>query len=114
MSNGKNKVLLIGHLGAAPEMKTMESGNLMAKMRVVTNEPYTNSKGEHLEDTQWHYVVAWGKQAEKARDQFNKGTEVSIEGRLRHREYTTTDGQRKFITEIVVEELSLVKKEEMA
>jgi single-strand DNA-binding protein len=114
MSSGKNRVHLIGRLGAEPEVKTLESGSVVAKIRLATSEWYTNNKGERVEDTQWHTVMAWNKLAEKAREQLVKGSEVSIEGKIQYREYTTTDGHRKYVTEIMAFELSPVKKEQAA
>src|SRR5215212_472157 len=72
----KNRVQLIGHLGADPEIKKMEDGRKHASINIATNETYTNAKGEKVTETQWHNVVAWGKTAEIAEQLFAKGTEV--------------------------------------
>ena len=114
MNSLKNRVQLIGHLGAAPEIKTLENGNAMAKMSVATNDTYKNAKGERITDTQWHTVVAWGKTAEIAGKYLNKGSEVMIEGRLSHREFTGSDGQKRYFTEVVVNELVLMDKKQPA
>src|ERR1043165_669351 len=105
MNTLKNKVQLIGHLGAAPEVKTLENGNTLAKMGIATNETYKNAAGEKVTDTQWHTVIAWGKTAEIAGRYLNRGSEVMIEGRLTYREYTSPDGQKRWFTEIVTNEL---------
>ena len=110
----KNKVQLIGHLGAAPEIKNLENGNSMAKMSIATNDTYKNAKGEKVTDTQWHSVVAWGKTAEIAGKYLTKGSEVMIEGRLNYREYTGSDGQKRHSTEIVVSELMMMDKKQPA
>ena len=108
MNTLKNKVQLIGHLGAAPEMKTLENGNTLAKMRIATNEVYKNAQGEKVTDTQWHNVIAWGKTAEIAGRFLAKGSEIMIEGRLTYREYTGQDGQKRSSTEIVANELMMM------
>jgi single-strand DNA-binding protein len=110
MNTLRNKVQLMGYLGAAPEVKTLEHGNMLAKMRIATNEVYKNAQGEKVTDTQWHTVIAWGKTAEIAGRYLNKGSEVLIEGRLTYREYTTLEGQKRIATEIVANELMLIDK----
>jgi single-strand DNA-binding protein len=114
MNTLRNKVQLIGHLGADPEMKNLENGNTMARMRVATNQTYKNAQGETVTDTQWHTVIVWGKTAEIAGKYLNKGSEVMVEGRLNYREYTGTDGQKRNSTEIIVNELMLMDKKQPA
>ena len=114
MNSLKNKVQLIGHLGAAPEVKTIANGNTMAKLRIATTDTYKNAAGETVKDTQWHSVVFWGKPAEIAGRFLNKGSEVMIEGRLTYREYTGQDGAKRFYTEIVGNELLLMDKKPAA
>lgn len=114
MNTLKNKVQLIGHLGAAPEVKTLDNGNALAKMRIATNEIYKNAKGEKVTDTQWHNVIAWGKTAEFAGKYLAKGSEVMIEGRLTHNEFTGPDGQKRYFTEIVINELMWLDKKDAA
>jgi single-strand DNA-binding protein len=106
----KNKVQLIGHLGNAPEVKTLESGKKMATFNVATNESYRNAKGEKVTETQWHKVVAWGKVAEIAVKYLEKGKEVALEGKLVNRSYNDKGGQKKYVTEIQVNELLLLGK----
>ena len=110
MNTLRNKVQLIGHLGNAPEVKTIDNGNTLAKMRLATNETYKNAKGEKVTDTQWHDIVAWGKTAEVAGKYLNKGSEVMVEGRLSNREYTGKDGIKRYATEVVVTELLMMDK----
>ena len=104
----KNKVQLIGNLGNAPEVKTLESGKKMARFSVATNEDYRNVKGEKVRETQWHNLVAWGKVAEIVEKFLTKGKEVAIEGKLINRSYNDKEGNKKYITEIQVNELLML------
>ncbi len=104
----KNKVQLIGNLGNAPEVKSIEGGKKLAKFSVATNETYKNVKGEKVTETQWHNVVAWGKVAEIAEKFLFKGSEVAVEGKLVYRNYTDKDGVKKYFTEIQISELLLL------
>mgnify|MGYP000937291391 CR=1 FL=1 len=106
----KNKVQLIGYLGNAPEVKTLESGKKVASFNVATNESYQNAKGEKVTETQWHRVVAWGKVADIAAKYLDKGKEVAIEGKLVNRSYNDKDGNKKQVTEIYANELLLLSK----
>lgn len=104
----KNKVQLIGNLGNAPEVKTLESGKKMARFSVATSESYRNAKGEKVTETQWHNLVAWGKVAEIVEKYLTKGKEVAIEGKLISRSYNDKDGNKKYITEVQVSELLML------
>ncbi len=104
----KNKVQLIGNLGNAPEIKSIESGKKMARFSIATNENYRNAKGEKVTETTWHNLIAWGKVAELAEKFLQKGTEVMIEGKLINRNYTDKDGTKKYISEVQVNELLLL------
>ena len=104
----KNKVQLIGNLGNAPEIKSIESGKKMARFSIATNENYRNAKGEKVTETTWHNLVAWGKVADLAEKFLQKGTEVVIEGKLIKRSYTDKDGIKKYISEVQVNELLLL------
>lgn len=110
----KNKVQLIGNLGNNPEVKTLDGGKKIAKFSVATNETYRNSKGEKVVETQWHNLIAWGKVAEIAEKYLHKGSEVALEGKLINRSYNDKDGNKKFVTEIQVNELLLLGKEAKA
>jgi len=110
MNTLRNSVRLIGNLGAAPEVKTLEKGNKVAKLALATNETYTNAKGEKVTETNWHNLVAWGKTAEIVEKYLAKGSEVAIEGKLTSRNYTTKEGEKKYVTEIVVNELVMLGK----
>jgi len=104
----KNKVQLIGNLGNAPEIKTLETGKKMARFSVATSEVYRNAKGEKVTDTQWHNLVVWGKMADIAEKYLAKGREVLIEGKIVNRSYNDKEGQKKYVTEIQVNELVLL------
>jgi single-strand DNA-binding protein len=104
----KNKVQLIGNLGSAPEVRILDGGRKVARFSVATHESYRDANGVKIEETQWHQVVAWGKVAEIAEKQLQKGTEVALEGKLVHRNYTDKEGVKKYVTEVVVAELLLL------
>jgi len=104
----KNKVQLIGHLGNQPDIRNTESGKKLARFSVATNEVYRNAKGDKITETQWHNLVAWGKVADIAEKFLNKGSEVAIEGKLINRSYTDKDGNKKYITEVQVNEVLML------
>jgi single-strand DNA-binding protein len=104
----KNKVQLIGNLGNSPEVKAFESGKKMATFRMATTEIYRNAKGEKVKDTQWHNLVVWGKLADIAEKYLKAGKEVAIEGKLVNRQYTDKEGNKKYFTEIQVNELLML------
>ena len=104
----RNKVQLIGNVGMNPEIKTLDGGKKLAKMSIATNESYKNSKGERVTETQWHNLVAWGKTAEIVEKYLQKGSEVAIEGKLIHRNYTDKEGLKRYITEIEVNEVLMI------
>jgi len=104
----KNKVQLIGNLGNAPEIKTLDNGKKLVKMSIATNETYKNAKGEKVTETQWHNLIAWGKTADIAGQYLNKGSEVAIEGKLVTRNYTDKEGNKRYVTEVVVNELLIL------
>jgi single-strand DNA-binding protein len=108
----KNKVQLIGNLGNAPEVKSIEGGKKLAKFSVATDESYRNAKGEKIKETQWHNVIAWGKVAEIVEKYLLKGSEVALEGKLVYSNYTDKDGVKKYFTEIQVSELLLLSSKQ--
>ena len=110
MNAMKNRVQLIGNVGNDPEIKTLENGKKLAHMSIATNDYYTNDKGEKVEQTEWHRVTAWGKTAEIIEKFVVKGKEVAVEGKLTHRSYDDKNGEKKFITEVVVNEILLLSK----
>ncbi|OYX25795.1 MAG: single-stranded DNA-binding protein [Flavobacteriales bacterium 32-35-8] len=108
MSTLKNKVQLIGNVGNEPEITNLESGKKVAKFSIATNEFYKDSKGEKQQDTQWHNVVAWGKIAEIVEKYVGKGKEVALEGKLTSRSYETKEGEKRYVTEVVIDEILLL------
>ena len=110
MNSIKNKVTLIGNLGNAPEIKSLENNKKLARVSIATNEIYKNQKGERVTDTTWHNVIMWSPLAEIAEKLLKKGSEVAIEGKLINRTYTDKDGIKRYITEIQASELVLLGK----
>jgi len=108
MNTLRNKVQLIGNLGNDPEIINLESGKTLAKFSVATNESYKNASGEKVTDTQWHNVVAWGKTAEIIEKYVTKGKEVAIDGKLTSRSYETKEGEKRYVTEVVCNELLML------
>ena len=106
----RNKVQLIGHLGQDPEIINLDSGKMLAKFSVATNEVYRDANGEKVTDTQWHNIVAWGKTAEIVAQYLAKGNEVAVEGKLMHRSYESKEGEKRYITEIRCNELLMLGK----
>ena len=103
----RNKVTLIGHTGKEVEIVNFEKGKI-AKVTLATNDYYSNSLGERVEETQWHNLVFNGKLADIMEKYVQKGKEIAVEGKLTYRTYDDKDGQKRFFTEIRVEELVLL------
>lgn len=110
MNTMRNKVQLIGNLGATPEFKKLENNKCYAKFSLATNETIKNKDGEYKTDTQWHNITLWGKQAELAEKQLNKGSEIAIEGKLINKSYIDKDGNKRYSIEIQVSELIVLTK----
>jgi single-strand DNA-binding protein len=104
----KNKVQLIGNVGNNVEVKSTENGKKLARFSIATNEIYRNAKGEKVNETTWHNIIAWGKVAEIAEKFLHKGSEVALEGKLTNRSYNDKDGNKKYICEVQVNELLLL------
>lgn len=110
MNNLRNKVSLIGNLGADPEVKVFDSGKKKVRLSLATHDNYKNTSGEKVEDTQWHSLVVWGKIAEIAEKYLQKGSELAVEGKLTYRSYDDKNGEKKYYTEIVVNEFVMLGK----
>ena len=108
MNTLRNKVQLIGNLGNDPEIITLDSGKKLAKFSIATNDSYRNAKGEKVTDTQWHNVIAWNKTAEIIEKYVVKGNEIAVEGKLTSRSYEDKNGDKKYITEVVCNELLML------
>lgn len=100
----RNKVSLIGRLGAQPELVTLEGGKVLARFSLATNESYKDKKGEWQTTTQWHNLTAWGNTATLVGRLLSKGQEVVVEGRLVHKNYETKSGEKRYATEVEVNE----------
>ena len=111
MNTLRNNVQLIGYLGQKPEITTLESGKKMARFSLATNDTYKNAKGEKVENTDWHNIVAWNKTAELVEMFLDKGRQVAISGKLTTRNWNDKDGNKKYITEIVCKELLMLDKQ---
>lgn len=105
-----NKVQLTGNLGSKPEIKTFDNGNKLARFSMATNEEYTTRKGEKATDTQWHFIAVWGKLADMIETELDKGSYVSVEGKLVTRNYTDKNGQKKYVTEVVANDVLVKQK----
>ena len=106
----KNRVQLIGHVGQEPEVKTFDGGKKVANITIATNDYYINDKGEKIENTEWHRVTAWGKTADIIEKYVTKGKEIAIEGKLAHRSYDDKNGEKRYVTDVVANEILLLGK----
>ena len=105
MSTLKNKVQLIGYVGNQPETSTFENGRKLSRFSLATNETYYNSNGEKVQQTEWHNLIAWGKQADLVEKYLTKGKEIAIDGKLSSRSYENKEGEKKVITEVIIREI---------
>jgi single-strand DNA-binding protein len=108
MNTLRNKVQLIGNLGNDPEIITLDSGKKLAKFSLATNEHYKDADGQKQTKTDWHNLVAWNKTAEIIENYVTKGKEIAIEGKLSSRSYETKEGEKRYITEVVVSEVLML------
>jgi single-strand DNA-binding protein len=109
MARGINKVILVGNLGADPETRAMPSGSTVANLRIATSESWRDKQtGEQQERTEWHRVALFGRLAEVAGEYLKKGSQVYIEGSLRTRKWTDKQGQERYSTEIIGNELQML------
>ena len=104
MSTIKNQVQLIGNVGNTPETITFDSGKKAFRLSMATNE-YYQKDGEKVQDTQWHNLIAWGNQADLIEKYVGKGKEIAIQGKLTSRSYETQTGEKRYVTEVVVQEI---------
>ncbi|HPE42983.1 MAG TPA: single-stranded DNA-binding protein [Bacteroidales bacterium] len=105
MTTLNNTVQLIGRAGLDPEIKSFDKERKMARFSIATNSYYYNKNGERVDDTQWHQVVAWGKTAEVVEKLVKKGREVAVSGKLNNRSWEDKDGNKRYIVEIVLNEI---------
>lgn len=105
---GVNKVILLGNLGKDPEVRAIDNGRKVARFSLATTESYRNQQGEKVENTEWHNVVFWGPVTEVIEKYLKKGNSVYIEGKISNRSYDDKDGVKKYVTEIVGQNLTLL------
>jgi len=103
-----NKAILIGNLGADPELRYTPGGAAVASFGLATTEKFKNKEGEPQERTEWHNIVCWGRQAEIANEYLKKGSPVYIEGRIQTRSYDDKDGIKRYRTEIITRQMQLL------
>lgn len=101
--SGINKAILVGNLGADPEVRYTQSNQAVANLRIATNEAWTDREGKRQERVEWHRVIAFGRLAEVCQGHLAKGRQVYVEGRIQTREWEDKDGQKRFTTEIVAQ-----------
>ena len=101
-------MIILGNLGADPEVRVLSTGTKVARLRIATSETYTNKNGERITNTEWHSVNVWRNQADVAEKYLSKGRQVYIEGKLRTRSYDDKDGITRYVTEIEADNLTLV------
>lgn len=103
-----NKVILVGRLGKDPETRYMTNGEAVSNATLATSENWKDKSGEKQEKTEWHNLVFYRRLAEIAGEYLKKGSQVYIEGRIQSRKYTTKEGQERYITEIIVNEMQML------
>jgi single-strand DNA-binding protein len=107
MADGLNRVMLLGNLGADPELRMTPSGQAVLKLRLATSESYLDRNKVRQERTEWHSVVVWGKRAEALNKILSKGSRIFIEGGLRTSSYDDKEGHKRYKTEVVATEIIL-------
>ena len=105
-----NKVILVGNVGRDPEVRYLDNGVVVAKFPLATSETYTNKSGDKVTNTEWHNIVLWRKLAEVADKWVKKGNPLYIEGKIRSRSYDDKDGIKRYITEIVGDNMQMLGK----
>ena len=109
MARGVNKVILIGNLGSDPEVKYLPNGNAVATLSLATSESWNDrTSGERQERTEWHRLVLWRKLAEIAEKYLKKGSKIFVEGKLQTRSWDDQSGQKRYTTEVVVNEMEML------
>ena len=108
MAGGVNKVILVGNLGADPDMRYTPSGQGVCELRLATSESWNDKNGQRQERTEWHRIVVWGKRAEVCSKYLAKGRQVYVEGRIQTRTYDDKDGNKRYITEIIAHDVQFL------
>ena len=109
---GVNKVMLIGNLGKDPEVRYLDSGIAVANFSLATTENYKNKEGEKVSQTEWHNIVLWRGLAEVAEKYLKKGSNVYIEGKIRNRKWEDKEGNTRYTTEILGDNMTMLGKKD--
>jgi len=112
MSRGINKVILIGNIGQAPELRYTQNGKAVCNMSLATNETYIDDEGNEVKNTEWHDIVAWGRIAEVCDEYLQKGSQVYLEGKIETHEWTDQNGNTRYNTEVVAREVKFLDSKE--
>lgn len=105
---GINKVILVGNLGKDPEIRSVNDGRKVASFSLATTETYKNKNGEKVENTEWHNIVYFGAIAEVIEKYLRKGSQIYVEGKIRTRSYDDKEGNKRYITEIVGDQMTML------
>ncbi len=106
--SGVNKAILLGNLGKDPEIRRLDDGRAVANFSIATSESYKNKAGEKVTNTEWHNIVLWSPLAEIAENYLKKGSQVYIEGKISNRSYEDKEGVKKYISEVVGRDITLL------
>ena len=112
MNSHNNKVQLIGNIGQAPEIRTLDNGNKVARMSLATSERRKDATGGFITETTWHNIVIWGKQVDVIEKYVSKGKEILVEGKIVNRSYLDKNNDKRYITEIHVQSFKLLGSKE--
>jgi single-strand DNA-binding protein len=107
-----NKAILVGNVGKDPEVRHLEGGTSVARFTLATSETYKNKSGELVTNTEWHNIVAWRQLADLAEKYIRKGRQLYVEGKITNRQYDDKDGNKRYISEIVADNIRLLGKKE--
>lgn len=107
-----NKAILVGNVGKDPEVRHLEGGISVARFTLATSESYKNKSGELVKNTEWHNIVAWRQLAELAEKYIRKGGQIYVEGKITNRQYDDKDGNKRYISEIVADNIRLLGRKE--
>jgi single-strand DNA-binding protein len=108
MSDGLNRIILIGNLGQDPELRYTSSGQARLSIRLATTETYRNRDNEKKERTDWHHVIVWGKRGEALNKLIARGDRIGVEGRIQTRSYDDSEGKKRYWTEVVANNILLL------
>jgi len=107
-----NKAILVGNVGKDPEIRHLEGGTSVARFTLATSETYKNKSGELVTNTEWHNIVAWRQLADLAEKYIRKGRQLYVEGKITNRQFDDKDGNKRYISEIVADNIRLLGKKE--